>query len=1096
MSEPPDRADKGVARAGKALGRRVRALSGAQGDEPGPTPEAPTERLTAEERLLHESPLFDHEWYAAQLRRRVDRLDAVRHFLRAGATEGLRPHPLFDPAFFADGYDGDIGDRNPLVVYLRRKAFRVPTHPLFTTVGYLTRNPDARSHPAGPLGHYQEIGAAQRASATRWLPLDDDGGQEDLSAWVRDRAAEWEARRQSVPRVWSDRPPAAQIDRFTQTLEQAAAPADASVTVVVTAGFSSEHLIASLRSLHAQTLPQWEVVVLDRGEIPDLAELCAGELPDDRPLTVISHEPSAPGNPSAALKGAIDSATGRYVAFLDAGDQWAPGRLRALVTAAQSEDRSVVADILEGVTAKGVSRFASGGQRKGVVKSRSAVELPRLLVRRELLQSVIEDGGLVDDRPGAWRFRLVVDLLARHDIEAVAHIGTRRVFRLRSQAQLPPEAQRPLPDHENIDSWEDVVLNDTLIDWDELSRRTPTAGLVSVIIPTYHDWAMTMAAVRSVLASAPTPDVGSETELDAQDSPPERPRVECIVFDNGSDLHTSVMLDALAARYPDIVLIHSAVNHGFALGNNLALVEARGDTVVFLNNDTVVPVEWLSPLRRALSDPQVLGAQPLLLFPSGAVQSAGVAFPATGGLPHSFLANFPVEDAARVEAQEFSAITGAAMALRYDDVIVLRGFDPVFTNGMEDIDLCHRLAAMRKGHFRVLPEAPVIHHESRTQGRFAKHLSNRELYLGRWAGVTEPRDDVDLWASVGMRVVDHQLREAKDRRSRRLIIPDPVLVRAERLQVSDRLRPLRWAIKNPAPWGREGEKWGDTHFARAVAAALRARGQEVVIDHRLEFERTTSRHDDVALVLRGLSSFRPTPEQITIGWVISHPDKLGQREAVGYDRLLAASYRWSAATSKRWGIDIEPMLQATDPGLFHPDSARPDTGHPVVFVGSSRKVYRPIVRDAVESNLPLSIYGDHWSEFLPEGFVKGIYLRNDLVSAAYRSAGVVLNDHWDDMREQGFISNRLFDAVASGARVVSDEVEGAAEIFGRSVQIWRTPQDLIAMTSTLDLDEIFGDDEERRAQAAFIARDHSFGARADRLIEIAREQRHARGFVY
>ena len=46
------------------------------------------------------------------------------------------------------------------------------------------------------------------------------------------------------------------------------------------------------------------------------------------------------------------------------------------------------------------------------------------------------------------------------------------------------------------------------------------------------------------------------------------------------------------------------------------------------------------------------------------------------------------------------------------------------------------------------------------------------------------------------------------------------------------------------------------------------------------------------------------------------------------------------------------------------------------------------------------------------------------------------------MRADGFVSNRLFDAVASGARVVTDPVDGLAELFGPSVQGYETPDDL------------------------------------------------------
>ena len=203
---------------------------------------------------------------------------------------------------------------------------------------------------------------------------------------------------------------------------------------------------------------------------------------------------------------------------------------------------------------------------------------------------------------------------------------------------------------------------------------------------------------------------------------------------------------------------------------------------------------------------------------------------------------------------------------------------------------------------------------------------------------------------------------------------------------------------------------------------------------------------------------------------------------------------WAARRSKDWAIHVEPMLQATDHRLFHPDLAVPDTGHPVLFVGGSRKEYRPIVRAAVECGLPISIYGTQWRPFVAGRLIKETYLPNTRLGAAYRAAGVVLNDHWEDMRVEGFVSNRLFDAAASGARVITDDVEGLGDLFGRSVQVMGSREDLVAMSSAPDLDSIFGSDEERREVAARVHRDHSFSARAARLVEIALEARRERGF--
>ena len=159
--------------------------------------------------------------------------------------------------------------------------------------------------------------------------------------------------------------------------------------------------------------------------------------------------------------------------------------------------------------------------------------------------------------------------------------------------------------------------------------------MISVVIPTHDDWRMTRGSVLTVLAS----------EVPAGMS------LECIVLDNGSDAATAQMLDSLEARHDGVRVVHAPTNFGYAVGNNLAVGEVRGDTVVFLNNDTKVDPGWLRPLVAQLADPGVQAVQSLLLYPSGTIQSAGVVFPDCGGVPYAFLAGFPVEDAAGARAR-------------------------------------------------------------------------------------------------------------------------------------------------------------------------------------------------------------------------------------------------------------------------------------------------------------------------------------------------------------------------------------------------------------------------------------------------------------
>ena len=286
----------------------------------------------------------------------------------------------------------------------------------------------------------------------------------------------------------------------------------------------------------------------------------------------------------------------------------------------------------------------------------------------------------------------------------------------------------------------------------------------------------------------------------------------------------------------------------------------------------------------------------------------------------------------------------------------------------------------------------------------------------------------------------------------------------------------RWAIITSAPGGDAGEQWGDTWFARDLAEALVELGESARVVARGGANAPARDEDDVIVVLRGLRAVQPrrAPKrrQAWLSWVISHPELVEPAELADFDAVFAASTCWSPP-----GVDVEPLLQATNPRRFHPGAATADSGDPVLFVGSTRGVRRPIVEDALACGAQLSVYGVGWEGLLPPDVLRGTFLPNPDLPAAYAAAGIVLNDHWPDMAANGFLSNRLFDAVGCAARVVSDPAIGLTEVFGDAVQVVDGPNSLAPLLGP-EGHASFPSHARRSAAAAHIAREHSFTARA------------------
>ncbi|ROS76384.1 glycosyl transferase family 1 [Curtobacterium sp. PhB130] len=299
---------------------------------------------------------------------------------------------------------------------------------------------------------------------------------------------------------------------------------------------------------------------------------------------------------------------------------------------------------------------------------------------------------------------------------------------------------------------------------------------------------------------------------------------------------------------------------------------------------------------------------------------------------------------------------------------------------------------------------------------------------------------------------------------------------------------LSWALKIAAPAGPEGDGWGDVHFATELAEALERLGQHVRVDRRDAHVRDDDAEDDVTLVIRGLDRVPPNPASVNLLWVISHPDDVADAELRSFDAVFAAGPVWAAAAAERAGVPVRTLLQATDPAVFTPGArgASADAGR-VVFVGSTRGAERRIVSDAVALGADLRVHGPGWADVLPAAMAGESSLSRTAVAAAYRDARVVLNDHWPDMAAGGFLSNRVFDVLASGGVVVTDPVAGLADVL--EVPTLAVASSRESLAALLDPAYAWPSPAERAAVAARIAAEHSFDARAAVLVEAARAER-------
>jgi GT2 family glycosyltransferase len=197
---------------------------------------------------------------------------------------------------------------------------------------------------------------------------------------------------------------------------------------------------------------------------------------------------------------------------------------------------------------------------------------------------------------------------------------------------------------------------------------------------------------------------------------------EIIIVDNGSSANEVLMLNNIFGK--SIKIIFSKTNLGYAGGCNLGVNYATGEYLVFLNNDTIVPKNWLeNPINRLEEDKKIAFIQPKiksLVFP-GFFEYAGGA----GGYIDFF--GYPFvrgrifgtleQDIGQYDDErEIFWASGVCLFCRKIVFQKLGGFDPLFFAYAEEDDLCFR--AIRAGFRNIyFPNVEIYHYGGKTSNR-------------------------------------------------------------------------------------------------------------------------------------------------------------------------------------------------------------------------------------------------------------------------------------------------------------------------------------------------------------------------------------------
>ena len=225
---------------------------------------------------------------------------------------------------------------------------------------------------------------------------------------------------------------------------------------------------------------------------------------------------------------------------------------------------------------------------------------------------------------------------------------------------------------------------------------------------------------------------------------------EILIVENNSEKEeTFEYYRKLPDRYPKARVLTWEKEFNYSAINNFAAKEAKGEYLLFLNNDVeILTPDWMEEMLQNCQQENVAAVGAKLYYPDDTIQHAGVVL-GLGGIAGHIMCRASKEDPGyfgrMISVQEISAVTAACMMVKKSDFDAMGGLDETFQVAFNDIDLCMKFRAAGK-KIIFTPYAELYHYESKSRGledtpekqfRFDKEVKR---FQEKWAQQLEMGD--------------------------------------------------------------------------------------------------------------------------------------------------------------------------------------------------------------------------------------------------------------------------------------------------------------------------------------------------------------------
>lgn len=222
-----------------------------------------------------------------------------------------------------------------------------------------------------------------------------------------------------------------------------------------------------------------------------------------------------------------------------------------------------------------------------------------------------------------------------------------------------------------------------------------------------------------------------------------------VVENNSTDKATFSYYERIQKEYPNVRVVTWEKGFNFSAINNFGVKHARGEYLLFLNNDTEIIEkdvirEMLGYCQR--EDVGAVGAR--LLYQDDTIQHAGVVVGFGGIAGHTFIGLHRAENSyfhRAMCAQDYSAVTAACIMTKKALFDQVEGFTEELAVAFNDIDFCMKIRSL--GKLVVYnPYALLYHYESKSRGledtpeKVARFNREIAIFAKRWPDILRNGD--------------------------------------------------------------------------------------------------------------------------------------------------------------------------------------------------------------------------------------------------------------------------------------------------------------------------------------------------------------------